>query len=138
MLCRRCAKNAVPEFKLLELPFVVSDRNAVNRALDGELGGYLKRRVRDTLPFRVLGFWDNGFRHFSNSVRPIRAPADCRGIRIRTQMSELHGEVFRTLGFEPIAADIKKLVEEIGRWTQIAADKTSAAASSPHSTSGKL
>ena len=105
--------HAVPEFKLLELPFVVSDRNAVNRALDGELGAYLKRRVRDTLPVRVLGFWDNGFRHFSNSVRPIRAPADCRGIRIRTQMSELHGEVFRTLGFQPIAADIKNLVEAI-------------------------
>ena len=105
--------HAVPEFKLLELPFVVSDRNAVNRALDGELGAYLKRRVRDTLPVRVLGFWDNGFRHFSNSVRPIHVPADCRGIRIRTQMSELHGEVFRTLGFQPIAADIKKLVEAI-------------------------
>ena len=105
--------HAVPEFKLLELPFVISDRSAVNRALDAELGAYLKRRVRDTLPVRVLGFWDNGFRHFSNRVRPIRAPADCRGIRIRTQMSQSHGEVFRTLGFEPAAADIKTLVEQI-------------------------
>ena len=77
------------------------------------MGTYLKRRVSDTLPVRVPGFWDNGFRHFSNSVRPIRAPADCRATRIRTQMSELHGEVFGTLGFHPIAADIKNLVEEI-------------------------
>ena len=106
--------KAVPEFRLLELPFVVKDRDSVNAALDGELGDLLKRRVRDTTALRVFGFWDNGFRHFSNSVRPIRAPADCRGLRIRTQMSELHGEVFRTLGFEPIAADIKEFVEEIG------------------------
>jgi len=77
------------------------------------LGDHLKRRVRDTLPVRVLGFWDNGFRHLSNRVRPIRTPADCRGIRIRTQLSELHGEVFRVLGFEPVAADIKEFIEQI-------------------------
>jgi C4-dicarboxylate-binding protein DctP len=29
-------------------------------------------------------------------------------------MSALHGEVFRALGFEPIAADIKRFVAEIG------------------------
>ena len=105
--------QAVPELKLLELPFVVKSRAAVIQALDGELGDYLKRRIRATMPFRVLGFWDNGFRHFSNRVRPIRTPADCRGLRIRTQMSELHGEVFRTLGFEPIPSDVKEFVEAI-------------------------
>ena len=105
--------HAVPEFKLLELPFVVKSRPAIIKALDGELGEYLKRRVREATPFRVPGFWDNGFRHFSNRVRPIRAPADCRGLRIRTQMSELHGEVFRTLGFVPVAADVKEFVAEI-------------------------
>ena len=104
---------AVPEFRLLELPFVVTDRNVVNSALDADFGDFLKRRVRDTTPYRVLAFWDNGFRHFSNSVRPIRTPADCRGLRIRTQMSELHGEVFRALGFEPIATDVKDFVEQI-------------------------
>ena len=105
--------NKIPEFKLLELPFVATDRSAVYRALDAGLGDFLKRRVRDATPFRVLAFWDNGIRHLSNSVRPIRAPADCRGIRIRTQISELHGEVFRTLGFQPIPTDIKDFVEGI-------------------------
>ena len=105
--------HAVPDFKLLELPFVVRDRGAVNGALDGGLGDHLKRRVRDTMPVRILGFWDNGFRHLTNSVRPIRAPADCSGIRIRTQMSELHAEVFHALGFDPLPADIKEFVEEI-------------------------
>ncbi len=103
----------VPEFKLLELPFVVKSRPAVIQSLDGALGVYLKRRVREATPFRVLGFWDNGFRHFSNRVRPLRTPADCRGLRVRTQMSELHGEVFRTLGFEPVPADVKEFVAEI-------------------------
>ncbi len=105
--------QAVPEFKLLELPFVVKSRPAAIQALDGELGDYFKRRVLEATPYRVLGWWDNGFRHFSNRVRPIRTPADCRGLRIRTQLSELHGEVFRILGFEPIPADVKEFVAEI-------------------------
>ncbi len=104
----------VPELALLELPFLVRDRAAVWRALDGELGALLIRRMHERTPFRVLGLWDNGFRHLTNRVRPIRTPADCRGLRIRTQMSALHGEVFRALGFEPIAADIKRFVAEIG------------------------
>ena len=104
----------VPELQLLELPFLVRDRAAVWRALDGELGALLIRRMHERTPFRVLGLWDNGFRHLTNRVRPIRTPADCRGLRIRTQMSTLHGEVFRALGFEPIAADIKRFVAEIG------------------------
>lgn len=105
--------NWVPDFKLLELPFVVRDRASIIAALDGALGAHLKQRAREATPYRVLGFWDNGFRHFSNRVRPIRTPANCRGLRIRTQMTELHGEAFRALGFEPIPADVKEFVAEI-------------------------
>jgi TRAP-type C4-dicarboxylate transport system substrate-binding protein len=104
----------VPELQLLELPFLIRDRDAAWRALDGELGARFIRRMHERTPFRVLGLWDNGFRHLTNRVRPIHTPADCRGLRIRTQMSALHGEVFRALGFEPIAADIKRFVAEIG------------------------
>ena len=50
----------------------------------------------------------------SGCSTPIRKPEDCRGLRIRTQMSDLHGEVFRALGFEPIKADIKEFVEQVG------------------------
>jgi len=103
----------VPEFQILELPFLVRDRGTAWAALDGELGDLFKRRMHATSPFRVLALWDNGFRHLSNKVRPIRRPEDCRGLKIRTQMSELHGETFRALGFEPIAADIKQFVAEI-------------------------
>jgi TRAP-type C4-dicarboxylate transport system substrate-binding protein len=105
---------SVPELQILELPFLVRDRRAVWAALDGELGQRLTRRLHATTPFRVLGLWDNGFRHISNKVRPIRRPADCRGLTIRTQMSELHGETFRALGFVPIAEDIKTFVAQIG------------------------
>ena len=98
--------RAAPELSLLELPFVVSDRAVAFRALDGEYGERARRQVGATTACRLLHYWDNGFRHLTNRVRPIRVPDDCRGLRIRTQASELHGEVFRALGFEPIATDI--------------------------------
>ena len=104
----------VPELQLLELPFLVRDRGPMWRALDAELGALYTRRMHATTAFRVLGLWDNGFRHLTNKVRPIRRPEDCRGLRIRTQGSALHGEVFRALGFEPMAIDIKRFVQEVG------------------------
>jgi TRAP-type C4-dicarboxylate transport system substrate-binding protein len=106
--------KAAPELQLLELPFLVTDRSRAFKALDGEYGAAARQRVEAGTGCRLLGYWDNGFRHLTNRVRPIRTPEDCRGIRIRTQMSELHGEVFRALGFEPIASDVKEFVEQIG------------------------
>ena len=106
--------KAAPELQLLELPFVVKDRATVFKALDGELGETARRRIDSGTKCRLLGYWDNGFRYLSNRVHPIRRPEDCRGIRIRTQMSDLHGEVFRALGFEPIKSDIKEFVEQVG------------------------
>jgi TRAP-type C4-dicarboxylate transport system substrate-binding protein len=106
--------RAAPELSLLELPFVVEDRAAAFRALDGEYGDIARERIHDGTACRLLSYWDNGFRHLSTRVRPIRSPEDCRGIRIRTQMSELHGEVFRALGFEPIASDVKDFIDQIG------------------------
>ena len=104
---------SVPELQLLDLPFLVRDRRTIWRALDGELGALFTRRLDATTPFRVLGLWDNGFRHLTNKVRPIRRPEDCRGLRIRTQPTPLHGQVFKALGFEPMAVDIKRFVQEI-------------------------
>ena len=106
--------KAAPELQVLELPFVVKDRPTVFKVLDGEFGQEAARKIDAAMGCKFLGFWDNGFRHLTNRVRPIRTPEDCRGLRIRTQLSALHGEVFRTLGLEPLAVDIKEFTEQIG------------------------
>jgi TRAP-type transport system periplasmic protein len=102
----------VPQLKVLELPFVVRDRPTIIRALQGPLGALFAQRMNENTPFRSLGFWDNGFRHVTNKVRPIHTPADCKGIRIRTQMSALHAEALSAMGFETIPVDIKEFVEQ--------------------------
>ena len=100
----------VPAFALLDLPFLLSDRSLAYAVLDGPLGQHLASELSAHTGFRLLGWWDNGFRHLSNRVRPIQRPEDCQGLRIRTLMSDLHQEVFRRLGFEPVALDVKDLL----------------------------
>lgn len=104
----------VPELGLFDLPFQFPDRAAAYRVLDGKLGQSLKTKTAAQSPFRLLAYWDNGFRHFSNKVRPIRKPADCKGLRIRIQMSEVQAASLRLLGIEPVLEDIKIFVEQIG------------------------
>jgi TRAP-type transport system periplasmic protein len=101
----------VPELGVIDLPFVVKDRATAQRAFGGELGALFKRRFVESSPFRLLGLWDNGFRHLTNKVRPIRLPSDCRGLKMRTQMSASHGEALAALGFVPIPADVKEFTE---------------------------
>ncbi len=105
--------KASAALRLFELPFVVKDRAAVFAALDGEWGTQIKADVEASSKCRVLGFWDNGFRHVTNKVRPIHTPSDCEGLTIRTQMTPLHGETLAALGFRPIPVDIKEFVEQI-------------------------
>ena len=103
--------DKVPELGIFDLPFVIEDRAKVYAALDGALGDLLKAKFRVNTGMRVLGFWDNGFRHFTNGVRAIHGPDDCAGLSIRTMSSELHQQTFRLLRFEPTFVDVADLVE---------------------------
>jgi TRAP-type C4-dicarboxylate transport system substrate-binding protein len=103
----------VPELGILDLPFSVSDRNAAMRALDGEAGRLLRQAVADRTGHHVLAFWDNGFRHLSNGVRPLHSPADCAGLVIRTLDSEHYRELLAALGFSPVTVDVRDLVHAV-------------------------
>ena len=96
----------VPEVGVFDVPFLIESRDVAYAALDGELGALLKDRFAANTGFRVLAFWDNGFRHFSNNAHPLRAPADCAGLSIRSMNSELHQNAFRALGFAPVFIDV--------------------------------
>ena len=103
--------DRVAEVGIFDLPFVIESREKAYGLLDGGLGGTIRKKFLDVTGFRVLAFWDNGFRHFSNGVRQLNSPADCAGLKVRTMNSELHQETFRLLGMEPAFVDVADLVE---------------------------
>ena len=114
--------NFVPAFGALDLPFVFDGQHHGYRVMDGPLGRSLAAAIDERSPYTWLGYWCNGMRHLSNSVRPIRGPADCEGIRIRTLASPLHGETFRALGMTPEITDIAALLERSAAGTIDAQD----------------
>lgn len=103
----------VMEFALLDLPFSFATRQRAYAVLDGDPGAILADKLQASTGYRLLGWWDNGFRHISNKRHPIRTPADCRGLRIRTLFSDLHQRVFAQLGFEPVPLDVKDLLTAV-------------------------
>jgi len=107
----------VPSLKLFDIPFVLTARDPIYRQLDGEVGRQLAADVAAVTPYRVLAFWDNGFRHVSNRAHPIRTPQDCRGLKLRIVASPLHKEVFSALGFKPVEIDVKDLVTAVTNLT---------------------
>jgi C4-dicarboxylate-binding protein DctP len=104
--------NRVPELGLFDQHFVVPDRRRAYALLDGALGDRLRSEVAAATGYEVLGYWDNGLRHIS-SARPIRRVEDCQGLKIRTLANEDHQRVFRSLGFDPKAIDVRDLPDAV-------------------------
>lgn len=92
--------NFVPEMGVINLPFLFEDRDDAYEALDGRLGDELKT-LADNRGFKVLSYWDNGFRNISNSERPINSPQDLSGMKIRVPESEVFISTFESLGAIP-------------------------------------
>lgn len=99
----------VPELGVLDLPFAGESRLAVWQRLEGEGGRLLADAMARRTGLRIVGFWDNGMRHISNGLRPIRHPRDCAGLSIRTLDNAFHQAVFAALGFSPRFIDVKDL-----------------------------
>jgi len=88
------------KFMVFDLPFIVQDRAKFYPILDGKTG----QEMLDSLSskgIKGLVFFENGFRHLTNSKRPINTPEDVAGLKIRVMENPVHIETFRTLGANP-------------------------------------
>lgn len=103
----------VPELAVIDLPFSQGDRHAAYAALDGRAGAMLREAVHGATGYRVLGFWDNGFRHLTNHHRPLRGCADCSGLVVRTLDNRIYQETMAAMGFTPVVTDVRDLREAV-------------------------
>ena len=99
----------VPALGIFDAPFQAGSRETVFASLDPSLA----YQVADATGYRVIGWWDNGIRHISNAVRPIRTPADCAGLRLRTLDNAQHQAAFRRCGFVPTFIDVADLARAV-------------------------
>jgi TRAP-type transport system periplasmic protein len=90
----------VPQMFVVDLPFLFRDREHAYKVLDGPIG----RELLDAFSakgIKGLAFWENGFRHITNNVRPIEKPEDLKGIKLRTMENKVHLASFRAFGASP-------------------------------------
>jgi TRAP-type transport system periplasmic protein len=105
--------DRVPELGIVDLPFLFAHTQAARAAMDGALGDLLARKIEERVNYRVLGWFENGFRHISNRVREVRAPADLAGLRIRVLPSNVQARTFELLGAVPMRMDLTRAIEMI-------------------------
>jgi len=106
--------DRVPELEFADLPFLFDGLRDARAAMDGKLGAWLSRRIEERIPgYRLLGYFENGYRHVSNRLRPVRTPADLKGMRIRLMPGKVHARSFELLGAIPFSLDLKPGLEAI-------------------------
>lgn len=91
--------SAVPEYAAYGMPFMFSTPAQAFKLLDGPLGQELAQKSADK-GMVVLGYWDNGIRHMTNSKRPISKVEDMKGLKMRTPPDAVLVDIMQALGAE--------------------------------------
>ena len=105
--------DRVPELGFVDLPFLFDHRDRARAAIDGALGEFLAGKIEERVNYRILGYFENGFRHISNRLRRVQVPADLKGMRIRVLPSEVQAKTFELLGAVPLRWDLTEAIAAI-------------------------
>ncbi|MFV0335846.1 MAG: TRAP transporter substrate-binding protein [Tropicimonas sp.] len=92
--------NFVPEVYALDFPYLFKSYEAAHEILDGPIGQEILDKFEDA-GLIGLAWSENGFRHVTDSKRPIVNPEDMHGIKLRTMENEVHIAAFKALGAAP-------------------------------------
>ncbi len=105
--------DRVPELGFVDLPFLFANNDQARAAMDGALGQHLARKIEERIGYRILGWFENGFRHISNRLRPVHLPADLKGMKIRVLPSDIQKRTFELLGAIAMRMDLTEAIAMI-------------------------
>lgn len=91
-----------PRFGVFEMPYLITSRAQMKRVAESPV---LRKVLFAVLPprgMRLLGVWENGFRHITNSVRPIAKPEDLQGLKLRVPGGIWRQHMFKAYGSNPV------------------------------------
>jgi C4-dicarboxylate-binding protein DctP len=87
------------EFEVFDLPYIFDDYDELHKVTQGPLGAALLEKL-ESKGIVGLAYWDNGFKLMSAN-KPIRVPADYKGLKMRIQSSKVLGDEMKALGAIP-------------------------------------
>lgn len=110
-----------PKLSVFELPYIFANSKQAHEVLDGDIGkeslGLLKPHGMEG-----LAFWEVGFRAMTNSKHPIKAPADVKGLKMRTNSNKQLIEYFQLLGANTVPMPLGELYTALETGTVDAQD----------------
>lgn len=89
--------QAVPETNVVSLPFIFKGIDQMYRLMDGEGGAAIDEGLQKK-GIVALGWYDAGARSFYNSIKPINAPSDVEGMKVRVMNNDLFVGMIESLG----------------------------------------
>jgi tripartite ATP-independent transporter DctP family solute receptor len=87
-------------FGVFEMPYLVKDRNHMKK-IEKDVFWPKIAPEAEKKGLKVIGVWENGYRHITNSKKPINTPADLQGIKLRVPEGKWRVKMFQTYGANP-------------------------------------
>ena len=91
------------------LGFAFSDYDAVWKAMDGDVGAYIRAQIAKANLVALDKIWDNGFRQITTSTKPINTPDDLRGFKIRVPVSPMWTSMFKAFDSAPASINASEM-----------------------------
>jgi tripartite ATP-independent transporter DctP family solute receptor len=99
----------VPAASINGMGFAFPDYDTVWKAMDGDLGAYIRGQIAKANLVAMDKIWDNGFRQTTTSTKPIVAPDDFRGMKLRVPVSPLWTSMFKALDASPASINFNEV-----------------------------
>jgi len=99
----------VPAASINGIGFAFPDYDTVWKAMDGDLGGYIRGEIKKAGLEVMEKIWDNGFRQTTSSARPINGPEDFKGFKIRVPVSPLWTSMFKAFDAAPASINFSEV-----------------------------
>jgi tripartite ATP-independent transporter DctP family solute receptor len=99
----------VPAASINGIGFAFPDYPTVWKAMDGDLGGYVRGEIRKSGLEVLDKIWDNGFRQTTSSTKPITGPDDYKGFKIRVPVSPLWTSMFKAFDASPASINFSEV-----------------------------
>jgi tripartite ATP-independent transporter DctP family solute receptor len=88
------------ELAIFDIPFLFPDEKTADAVLDGPIG----EKMSALMPSKGLinlAWWENGFRHLTNSKLAVKTPEDLKGMKVRTMENAFHLAAWKAMGANP-------------------------------------
>jgi len=99
----------VPSSSISGVGFAFANYDAVWKAMDGELGAWIRGQIAKANLVAMDRIWDNGFRQITSSSKPINTPEDLKGFKIRVPVSPLWTSMFKAFDAAPMSINFSEV-----------------------------